>query len=86
MNAPVTPARAALHDLIATMQQLANLQARTKGRDLNEAEDRLYAQLEKRIGGLERQLQREVQERLGVDYAVLWHAVTPSGPIPKLPL
>lgn len=87
----VTPSRAALHDLIVTMQAIVDLQERGRklfaetGRDLPDADDQRLSKLEERREALEAQLVREVQEKLGIDYAVLWHAVTPSGPIPRLP-
>jgi hypothetical protein len=81
----VTPARAALHDLIATMQAQANWYERVKHRDATDEELRQMDKLDERQAALERQLQQEVKDKLGIDYATLWHAVTPSGPIPKLP-
>jgi hypothetical protein len=85
MSAPVTPARAALHDLIATMQAIENAYEKSRVRSLSEVEDAQLAKLEDRRSALERQLQAMVQEQMGIDYAVLWHAVTPTGPVPKLP-
>jgi len=49
-----------------------------------QAEDGRLSVLEDRRTSLEKTLQQEVKDKLGVDYAVLWHAVTPSGPVPKL--
>jgi hypothetical protein len=78
----LTPAAVALNDLIATMEAIQRLYDKAP---LSEAEDSRLCTLEDRRSGLERQLQREVSEKLGIDYALLWHAVTPTGPIPKLP-
>lgn len=83
MTGPVTPARAALHDLIATMQAIATLQS--SPRPFSEAVHAQFDKLEARQAALEKQLQDMVQEQLGVDYATLWHAVTPTGTPPKLP-
>jgi uncharacterized protein Yka (UPF0111/DUF47 family) len=80
----VTTASAALNELVQTMRLVDQLYDKVRGRDPTDEEDRLISQLERRQDALERQLQAEVMERLGVDYAVLWHAVTPSGPVPKL--
>lgn len=79
----VTPERALLNDLIATMEAIARLY--DKPGDLTDEEDALTSKLEDRRSALEDALQRAVSEKLGLDYAVLWHAITPSGPIPKLP-
>lgn len=81
-TAGVTPERALLNDLIATMEAIARLY--DKG-DLTDEEDALTSKLEDRRTALENALQRAVSEKLGLDYAVLWHAITPSGPVPKLP-
>lgn len=80
----VTTASAALHDLILTMQAIDRLYDFGRQRELTDAEDQRLSQLDERRDGLERQLQREVADKLGVDYAVLWHAITPSGPVPDL--
>jgi hypothetical protein len=77
----VTTASAALAELVQTMTALAELYERVRGREPTDAEDRLLSQLELRRDGLERQLEQEVRDKLGVDYGVLWHAVTPSGPV-----
>lgn len=76
MSVPVTNARAALHDLVETMAAIDRLYQ--KSGTLTEAEDRRLCQLEDRRLGLERQLIREVKEGLGIDYGVLWNAVTPT--------
>ena len=80
----VTPASAALFDLVETLKKLDRLIdiRPTQQRDLTPAEDRQYGQLEERREALERQLHTEVRDKLGIDYGVLWHAVTPSGPAP----
>ena len=80
----VTAASAALHDLVQTMRAIDRLQQVGRVRELTEAEDTRLTQLDNRRDGLERQLQAEVADKLGVDYVVLWHAVTPSGPVPDL--
>lgn len=80
----VTAASAALHDLIQTLQAIDRLYDTARHRELSDAEDRKLSALDNRRDGLEAQLQREVTEKLGIDYVVLWHAVTPSGPIPNL--
>ena len=72
----VTTASAALEELVRTMEAIDRLN--DKRGDLTEAEDRRYARLEARRTALEQQLQREVKDKLGVDYGVLWNAVTPS--------
>lgn len=82
-TAGVTPERALLNDLVATMEAIARLYGQPG--DLTEEEDRLTSKLEDRRSALETALQQAVAEKLGIDYAVLWHAITPSGPIPKLP-
>jgi hypothetical protein len=78
VTGPVTPARAALHDLIATMAAVDRLYETVRGRDPTDTEDRQLSALEDRRGALERQLQQMVHDQLGIDYAQLWHAVTPS--------
>jgi regulator of sigma D len=83
MNAPVSPAATVLNDLVATMQAIKNLY--DKPGELTDTQDRQLSMLDNRRFALEDQLQQMVKDTLGVDYAVLWHAVTPSGPIPKLP-
>lgn len=80
----VTAASAALHDLVQTMQAIDRLYDTGRARELTASEDRKLAALNNRRDALERQLQDEVADKLGVDYGVLWHAVTPSGPVPKL--
>lgn len=80
----VTAASAALHDLVQTMQAIDRLYDFGRVRQLTDAEDRRLSTLDERRDALERQLQAEVADKLGVDYAVLWHAVTPSGPVPNL--
>lgn len=79
----VTPAAAALNDLVATMQAIATMYG--KPDELTNTQDRQLSALENRRTALEHQLEAMVKDQLGVDYAVLWHAVTPSGPVPKLP-
>jgi hypothetical protein len=78
----MTPARAALHDLIATMQAIANAYSAAGRRqwtgELTADEMAKLDKLEARQHALEQQLQQMVQEQLGVDYATLWHAVTPT--------
>lgn len=76
MTGPVTPARAALHDLIATMQAITNLYSRDG--DVTDEQSRQLDKLEARQASLEQQLIDMVREQLGVDYATLWHAVTPT--------
>lgn len=78
----VTTASAALHDLVQTMRAIDRLYDFGRVRELTDAEDQRLAALDDRRNALERQLQQEVKDKLGVDYTVLWHAVTPSGPIP----
>lgn len=80
----VTAASAALHDLVQTMQAIDRLYDFGHLRQLTDTEDQRLSMLSERRDALERQLQREVADKLGVDYAVLWHAVTPSGPVPDL--
>jgi len=75
----VTTASAALTELVQTMHALDRLYDTVRGRDPTAAEDMRLSVLERRRDGLERQLEAEVKDKLGVDYAVLWHAVTPSG-------
>jgi hypothetical protein len=79
----VTAASAALTELVQTMTALDRLYDDVRGRDPTDAEDKRLSHLERRREGLERQLQAEVKDKLGVDYGVLWHAVTPSGPLRK---
>jgi hypothetical protein len=82
-GAGISPAAAVLNDLVATMQAIKNLY--DKPGELTDTQDRQLSMLDNRRFALEDQLQQMVKDTLGVDYAVLWHAVTPSGPIPKLP-
>lgn len=79
----VTTASAALHDLVQTMQAIDRLYDSARHRELTATEDRKLSALENRRAGLERQLQAEVMDKLGVDYFVLWHAVTPTAPAAK---
>ena len=78
----VTTASAALHDLVETMKAIDRLYDRSRIRRLSLQEDERLSQLERRRDGLEDQLKREVREKLGIDYVVLWHAITPSEPAP----
>lgn len=82
-QAGVTPERALLNDLVATMEAIQRLYSKCS--ELTDEEDALLSKLDARRFALEDALQRAVTEKLGLDYAVLWHAITPSGPIPKLP-
>ena len=72
----VTTASAALQELVGTLKAIDRLY--DKRGDLSDAEDQQLSALEKRKDGLEEQLKREVKDKLGVDYFVLWHAITPS--------
>ena len=76
----VTTASAALNELVQTMEVLAGLYdlLHRQQRDPTPQEDTRLSQLERRREALERQLQQIVTEQLGVDYGVLWHAVTPK--------
>ena len=78
----VTPASIALSDLVATMTQIDRLYSKP-GVEVSDKDSKLIDQLEARRDALERQLQDEVRTKLGVDYAVLWLAVTPDT-TPKL--
>lgn len=73
----VTTASAALNELVQTMGALVRLYDDVRGRDPTNAEDSRLSQLEERRSALEAQLRREVTDKLGVDYAVLWNAVQP---------
>jgi benzoyl-CoA reductase/2-hydroxyglutaryl-CoA dehydratase subunit BcrC/BadD/HgdB len=71
----VTPASIALTDLVATMTQLDKLMDQ---RPFTDRVDRLISELEARRTSLEQQLMDEVRTKLGVDYGILWMAVTPT--------
>ncbi len=72
----MTPTAIALNDLVQTMEAIDRLYDKP---ELNDLQDRVLSTLEDRRSSLETQLQQLVGEQLGVDYGVLWHAVTPSG-------
>ncbi len=70
-----TPASIALADLVQTM---AAIDRAYDKRQLTDAEDIQLSKLDDRRNSLERQLVQMVSDQLGIDYGVLWHAVTPT--------
>lgn len=69
-----TPCSMALVDLIGTMERLDALMS--NGKEPTPEEDRLITQLERRQDALERQIRREIADKLHIDAIILQEAVT----------